>query len=71
MVQERLGGFPRRREATPASTAALLHSERVPQSGPANSALRPSYTTGFSLSVLFVCVLCVCASKPDVSVEGL
>lgn len=57
-------------EKPPASTAALLHSERVPQSGSANSVLRPSYTTGLSLSVLFVCVLCVCVWKPDVSVEG-
>lgn len=56
-------------EKPPASTAALLHSDRVPQSGPANSVLRPQDLV--LVFCLFVCVLCVCAWKPDVRVEGL
>lgn len=54
-------------EKPPASTAALLHSERVPQSGPANSVLRSSYTTGLSLSVLFVCAVCLRVTQMSVS----
>lgn len=53
-------------EKPPASTAALLHSERVPQSGPANSSTPQDLVLVFCL---FVCVLCVCAWKPEMLVS--